>query len=85
MVYEAEGITALMRAGNAETLNTLIEAGADDLTDNEGKTALIHAAESKYSDPETVNALIDAGSLRAVFFTQIEFQSHIKCLSSVQN
>ena len=41
-------------------MKALIEAGADDLTDNEGKTALIIAA--KYSNAETVNALIDAGS-----------------------
>ena len=60
-----KGETALMWAawrGRTENVNALIEAGADDLTDNEGKTALICAAESEYSNPETVNALIDAGS-----------------------
>ncbi len=59
------GYTVLMLAadqGHTETVNALIEAGADDLTDNAGKTALIHAASSEYSNPETVNALIDAGS-----------------------
>ena len=56
------GSTALMSARNAEIVKALIQAGADDLTDNEGKTALICAAESEYSNPETVNALIDAGS-----------------------
>ena len=59
------GRTALMEAvggGHTEIVKALIKAGADDLTDNEGKTALICAAESEYSNPETVNALIDAGS-----------------------
>ena len=59
------GSTALMEAvggGHTEIVKALIKAGADDLTDNEGKTALICAAESEYSNPETVNALIDAGS-----------------------
>ena len=62
---DKDGRTALMCAaenGRTETVNALIEAGADDLTDNEGRTALILAAESEYSNPETVNALIDAGS-----------------------
>ena len=56
-----DGWTAFMFAENAESVNALIETGADDLTDNEGKTALIHAASSDDSNPETVNALIDAG------------------------
>ena len=59
------GYTALMEAtrhGRTQIVNALIEAGADDLTDKKGKTALIHAAENEYSNPEIVNALIDAGS-----------------------
>lgn len=59
------GETALMQAaryGHTETVNALIKAGADDLTDNDGKTALIRATEYTYSNPETVNALIDTGS-----------------------
>ncbi len=46
--------------GRTKTVNALINAGADDLTNSDGKTALIHAASS--GNPETVNALIDAGS-----------------------
>ena len=61
-IKDNHGNTALMFAGNAEIVNALIEAGADDLTDNEGKTALIHATSSDDSNHETVNALIDAGS-----------------------
>lgn len=64
-----DGMTALMfvaQFGYTEIVNALIEAGADDLTDKEGKTALIHATQYNefFSDnnPETVNALIDAGS-----------------------
>lgn len=55
LMWEAGG-------GYTETVNALIKAGADDLTDNDGKTALIRATEYTYSNPETVNALIDAGS-----------------------
>ncbi len=59
------GWTALMWAadnGYTEIVNALIEAGADDLTDNEGRTALIRAAASWSGNAQTVNALIDAGS-----------------------
>ena len=60
-----DGYTALMWAakyGYTEIVNALIEAGADDLTDNNGLTALIIAAYSSFSNAETINALIDAGS-----------------------
>ena len=66
---DKNGLTALMWAAkgghaaigiNIETINVLIEAGAEDMTDNNGKTALIHAVED--GNIEAVNALIDAGS-----------------------
>lgn len=59
------GETALMRAadfGKTENVNLLIESGAYDLSDNEGRTALIHASIGTLANPETVNTLIDAGS-----------------------
>ncbi|MBQ3585202.1 MAG: ankyrin repeat domain-containing protein, partial [Synergistaceae bacterium] len=58
-----EGYTVLMflaRRGHTDTVNALIEAGAEDVTDDDGKTALIHAAEC--GKPATVHALLDAGS-----------------------
>ena len=55
--------TALMfaaKSNTAEVINTLIEAGADDVADSNGKTALIYAAQ--YNEPEAVEALINAGT-----------------------
>ena len=43
-----------------DIINALIEAGADDLTDRDGRTALMLA--SREGKPEAVNALIDAGA-----------------------
>ena len=54
--------------GRANAVDTLIEAGADDEIDKEGRTALIHAVTLDddvgyyLGNAETVNALIDAGS-----------------------
>ena len=60
------GVTALMGAakwGRNENVDILIEAGANDEADNDGKTALIYASGSDLGNVEaTVNALIEAGS-----------------------
>ena len=58
------GQTPLMFAArfnrNPEVINALIDGGAEDLTDNEGKTALVHAKEM--GTPAIVDALMKAGA-----------------------
>ena len=57
-------MTALLHAAmnnpNPEVVNLLIDAGADDVTDKSGRTALILAA--MWNVPEVVVALLEAGS-----------------------
>ena len=58
------GQTPLMFAArfntNPAVINALIDGGAEDLTDKDGKTALVHAKEM--GTPEIVDALIKAGA-----------------------
>lgn len=58
------GQTPLMFAAqfntNPEVINALVDGGAEDLTDKDGKTALVHAKEMGTS--EIIDALIKAGA-----------------------
>ncbi|MBQ7665997.1 MAG: ankyrin repeat domain-containing protein, partial [Synergistaceae bacterium] len=60
----SNGLTALLYAAinnkNPGVIDALIEAGAEDTRDNEGRNALMLAAQ--WNVPEVVDALIDAGA-----------------------
>ena len=51
---------AAMNNPDSEVVDMLIEAGAEDITDNSGRTALMLAA--RWNNAQVVKALLDAGA-----------------------